>query len=110
MKCLTRRGVGPGTPFAVDAPDALRAALARFDFDRSATHSALGEVLNNVRAEDTITVWHLLSRTRGDQRVAVYEALAQRSAPPPGVTRAGILAGDAAMRKAWGADLGIHRF
>ena len=110
MMCLTRRGVGPGTPFAVDAPPELRAALTRFDFERGAATSALADVLRHARGEDTITLWHLLARTRDEQRVAVFDALAQRSAPPPDVTREGILSGDASMRKAWGTALGIDRF
>lgn len=110
MMCLTRRGIGPGTPFAVDAPAGLRAALARFDFERSAGDSALREVLAQARPEDSITLWHLLDRTEGPGRAAVFDLLAQHAAPPAGVTRDGILRGDASMRKTWGSDLGIDRF
>jgi anti-sigma factor RsiW len=42
MMCLTRRGVGPGTPFAVDAPESLRAALTRFDQSQLARPRASG--------------------------------------------------------------------
>jgi anti-sigma factor RsiW len=110
MMCLTRRGIGPGTPFAVDAPAPLRAALARFDFERGAADAALAEVLTHARPHDSITLWHLLDRTQGPSRAAVFDALATFSAPPASVTRAGILGGDARMRKAWGSDLGIDRF
>jgi hypothetical protein len=110
MMCLTRRGVGPGTPFAVNAPAPLRAALARFDFERGAAASALAEVLGLTRPEDLITLWHLLARTEGSSRATVYDLLAKYSAPPASVSRAGILSGDATMRKAWGAELGIDRF
>lgn len=110
MMCLTRNGVGPGTPFAVDAPDALRAALTRFDFDQDATDAALRDILTLARPDDAITVWHLLDRTNATQRAAVFDVLA-RFAPPPGsVTRAGILAGDKTMTRTWGTDLGIDRF
>lgn len=110
MMCLTRRGVGPGTPFAVDAPDALRTALTRFDFEKGAGESALRDILALARPADAITLWHLLDRTDATQRSAVFEVLARLAAPPSGVTRAGILAGDKAMLRSWGFDLGIDRF
>lgn len=105
--CLTRRGAGPGTPFADDAPEAFRAALTRFDFERHAASAALPQLLAQARAADGVTLWHLLARTDGSERADVFDALARHHAPPRGVTRAGILAGDAVMRRVWGADLGI---
>jgi hypothetical protein len=104
--CLTRAGAGPGTPFAVGAPADLRAALARFDFGR-AQPAALTRVLALARAEDVVTLWHLLARTTGNDRAAVFDTLVKLSAPPAGVTRSGILAGDAAMRARWAAELGL---
>jgi hypothetical protein len=110
MMCLTRRGQGPGTPFAVDAPEPLRAALNRFDFERGAAASALTQVLAHARPDDAVTLWHLLARTDSPQRGAVFDALAKLSPPPLGVTREGILAGSAKMRRAWAEELGLQRF
>jgi anti-sigma-K factor RskA len=110
MKCLTRRGSGPGTPFAVDAPEPLRAALSRFDFEPGAATATLPDVLAHARAEDAVTLWHLLTRTEGAQRAEVYDLLAKHAPPPAGVTRAGILGGDAKMRQLWGNELGLLRF
>jgi hypothetical protein len=107
MMCLTRRESGPGTPFASDAPAPLRAALKRFDFERGAAPAALVEVLAHARTEDAVTLWHLLARTLRSDRAAVYDALAKITAPPAGVTRAGILSGDVAMRQTWAAALGL---
>jgi hypothetical protein len=110
VKCLTRRNVGPGTPFDEDAPEALRLALKRFDFEPGAAADALPIILENSRPDDAVTLWHLLARTRGDERGKVFDALAHWHKPPAGVTRAGILAGDTVMRKAWGKALGIGVF
>lgn len=111
LKCLTRRGAGPGTPFAADAPLALRAALEAFDFGPAAGRGkALDALLAHARANDTVTLWHLLARTDGPQRAAAFDTLARHSAPPEGVTRTGILAGDAAMRHLWAAALGLGTF
>ncbi|MBI4624954.1 MAG: zf-HC2 domain-containing protein [Verrucomicrobia bacterium] len=108
--CFTRRGAGPGTPFADDASDAFRAALTRFDFERNAASAALPQLLTQARAADGVTLWHLLARTGGTERAAVFDTLARHHPPPEGVTRAGILAGDAEMRRAWGFDLGFGSF
>ena len=103
--CATRRGAGPGTPFVADAPAALRRALDRFDFENAAV-TALPEILAQARAEDGITLWHLLSRAPAAARGDVFDRLARDHAPPAKVTRDGIIAGDAAMLTSWGADLG----
>ena len=108
--CLTRRGAGPGTPFSEDAGEAFRAAVEKFDFERGAAREALSTILREARADDAVTLWHLLARTRGAERAQVFDTLARHHAPPAGITRAGILAGDAAMRTAWARDLGIGTF
>ncbi len=109
--CLTRRGAGPGTPFAADASDALRRALERFDFENRAQRSdALAAVLAATRPDDYVTLWHLLARAEPAHRGEVFDALAKDHPAPEGVTRAGIVAGDAAMRRAWADALGLASF
>ncbi len=110
--CLTRKGAGPGTPFVEDAPAAWRTALARFDFERGAASAALAEVLRDARAEDAITLWHLLTRTQATDRARVFDRLSALRGVPASVTRAGILdgAGDRAMRRAWATHLGFETF
>jgi hypothetical protein len=108
MMCLTRRGAGPGTPFDAEASPALRNAIARFDFTSDARTAALKDILAQARTEaDEITLWHLLARTAGSARAEVFDTLTKLSPPPDGVTRDGILAGDIAMRHAWGTALGL---
>jgi hypothetical protein len=104
--CLTRKGSPPGTPYFEDAPDSLRTALERFDFEKGG-YEALREVLAAARPEDGLTLWHLLSKTTGPEREAVYHRMAALAPPPAGVTREGILAGDAPMLEAWWNSLGL---
>ncbi len=106
--CATRRGAGPGTPFVADAPIALRRALDRFDFEHAS--DVLPEILMQARTEDSVTLWHLLSRAPAPERAAVFDRLARDHAPPAGVTRAGVVAGDAAMVASWGQELGFLNF
>lgn len=109
--CLTRRGTGPGTPFAVDAPETLKTLLQHFDFPTPALPApGVSEILTQTRPADAVTLWHLLGRVIPAERAAVYDTLAGYQAPPPSVTRAGILAGDATMRRAWGMELGLGNF
>ncbi|HYC70171.1 MAG TPA: hypothetical protein VEB66_03130 [Opitutaceae bacterium] len=105
LMCLTRPGAGPGTPFAAAAPPELRDALARFDF--AADRSALARVLAAAGDRDAITLWHLLERAPAAARAAVYDRLAGLVPPPAGITRAGVVGGDAAMRARWALELGL---
>jgi hypothetical protein len=112
VKCLTRPGTGPGTPFVADAPAELRAALERFDFSAvaSTATSSVAEVLAHIRPDDAVTLWHLLTRTDAAARGQVFDALHALRPAPEGVTCAGILAGDTAMRTRWAESLGLMSF
>ncbi|OLD42975.1 MAG: hypothetical protein AUI55_04230 [Gemmatimonadetes bacterium 13_1_40CM_2_70_7] len=90
---VTRAGAGPGTPFVEDAPGALRDALTAFDFARGGGGApAARTVLRAARAEDAVTLWHLVSRVDPSLRAAVYDRLAALVPPPSGTNR------DAALR------------
>jgi len=104
--CETRPGIGPGTPYREDAPETLRAALEKFDFERDST--ALDGILHTARREDALTLWHLLARTAGEERGRVFDRLAIVMPPPAGVTRDGVLAGDRQMLDQWWEELGLH--
>jgi len=83
---VTRPGFGPGTPYAEDAPDALRAELGAFDFANGGAGAAR-RALAAARAEDAVSLWHLLARVDTPLRVVVYDRLAALVPPPHGVTR-----------------------
>ncbi len=100
----TRPGKGPGTPWIENAPGELVLALERFDL--AADPSALARILGMARPADALSLWHLLARTKGDERVRVYETLARLSPPPPGVDRAGALALDPEMLELWRFEMG----
>jgi hypothetical protein len=104
--CEMRPGIGPGTPYREDAPETLRAALDKFDFEKDS--AALDGVLQSARKEDALTLWHLLARTSGDARARVFDKLAAVMPPSPGVTRDGIIAGDRKMLDRWWEELGLH--
>lgn len=108
LKCHTRRGIGPGTPYVADASTELRAALDTFDFGPADERApALQRILTLSGKDEDITLWHLLARTTEADRAAVYDTLVRLNAPPAGITREGILDGDDTMRRTWGLALGI---
>jgi hypothetical protein len=98
--CATRPGIGPGTPYFEDASTTFRTALTKLDFEGSDS-ATLQQLLSESRVRDTLTLWHLLYRTEGDERIRVYERLAELSPPPQGVTRAGVLQLDEQMLRLW---------
>jgi len=102
---------GPGLPYFEDASDAFRSAVASYDSSQEspAQHAqALQIVLRQARPRDALTLWHLLARVPGNDRSAVYDRLAALAAPPPGVTREGILRLERPMLDSWwnALDLG----
>lgn len=103
--CATRPGIGPGTPYFEDASELFRKALAKLDFEPGDTEwskiPALDIVLAEARARDTLSLWNLLYRVQGADRVLVYERLAALSPPPQGVTREGVLQLDEKMLHLW---------
>lgn len=93
---MTRPGQGPGVPYVEDAPAALRDALVSFDFERGGD-GAVRRALGAARAEDALSLWHLLTRVAPVLRGEVYDRLASLVPPPAGVTRDGVLDADTTM-------------
>ena len=107
----TRPGVGPGTPRYEDAPSGYGEALAVLDFgqgDGVARSSALDLILTRARQRDALTLWHLLSRGTPEERARVYDRLTELSAPPPGVTRTAVLAGNREVLMTWWDSFGFE--
>ena len=97
--CETRPGIGPGTPYFEDCSPNFRNQLISIDFGDGPDNRtlALTNILKEARPRDTLTLWHLLSRVEGDERVKVLEKIEAFVPLPPDVTRAGILRLDSEM-------------
>lgn len=108
--CVTRPGLGPGTPHYDDVSPEFSAAIETIDLrvgPETNRAEALGRVLSLAREKDAVTLWHLLSRVDGDQRDRVFDRLAQFVPPPASVTREGIRAGRRDMLDDWWDHLGL---
>jgi hypothetical protein len=99
-ECRAVPGVGPGTPLFFDAPQDLRDALARFDFEGSREED-LRAALAAARPRDALSVWHLLVRARGDARARAYERLAALAPPPATVTRDAVMKMEKSALEQW---------
>lgn len=110
--CATWPGIGPGTPYFEDATEFFRTALAKFDFEPNdikwSKVPALDIILHDARPRDAMTLWYLLSRVKGDDRLRVYNRTVQLVPPPSGVTREGILRLDQDMLNRWRDDMDTH--
>lgn len=106
--CPTRVGRGPGTPRFDDASAELKAALERFDFGGGG-RAALDEVLRHAgRTRDTLTLFHLLPRTGGEDRREVCDATMKLAPPPDGTGEAAVVRAmrlDEAFLAGWKASL-----
>jgi hypothetical protein len=108
--CSTRPELGPGIPYFEDATPAFREAIAQFDSspqDSASRGKALGKILSEARAQDALSLWHLLPRTTSPERTQVYARFAALVPPPKGVTRSGILNLDQSMLDLWWNSLGL---
>jgi len=104
----TRASVGPGIPYVEDAPEPLIRALVAFDFEKGGAR-ATRTALSIARAQDAVSLWHLLQRVDSSLRGLVYDRLATLVPPPAGVTRPAALALDArALEGYWTTIHRIH--
>jgi predicted anti-sigma-YlaC factor YlaD len=102
--CVTRPRLGPGTPYFSDASEEFQNALALFDIAESgsdARSNALQTTLAKARKRDALTLWHLLARADGDDRLRVYNRLAELIPPPAQVTPEAVMRVDRAALDLW---------
>jgi hypothetical protein len=98
--CEARSGIGPGTPYFEDATDKFVRALEQLDFENGGDE-AFSTVLQESRPRDTFTLWQLLSRVEGDQRVRVLDRMIELVGLPKAITREGTLQLDPNTLEAW---------
>lgn len=95
--CHTFSASGPGLPYFTDAPEALQAAIEKFDHGSA----DIQPLLVDSRPRDALTLWHLILRTNGSNR---QRAAARFAELIPGVNGQALGTGDpAAIDAAWNA-------
>ena len=103
--CRTRKKTGPGIPWFEDSSQAFRASLAAWENDRA---GALDAVLREAGPHDGLSLWHVMTRVRAEERGRVFDRLAQLVTLPPGAAREGVVLGEAkSLDQCWNA-LGLE--
>jgi hypothetical protein len=105
--CLTRRGRGLGTPFFETASDGFKEDLRKFDFETGG-EKYLDSIIENAKAKDTLTLWHLLSRVSDKDREKVFKKILKFAKLPYGVTKKGILEADKVMLDEWRYEIELN--
>lgn len=98
--CVTKPGIGPGTPYLQTASLAFRQALSKLDFEGGGSAS-LKTLLTEARREDALTLWNLISRVEGNDRESVYSRLLELVPAPGGITRESVLSLDRGALDGW---------
>lgn len=100
-ECVTRKRTGPGIPYYETASEPFRQSLASFEQGEAA---ALAGILANARAEDGLTLWHLLTRVAPRDLGPVYDRFRRLVRVPAEVTREAVLRRDPqAIDRCWDA-------
>ncbi len=91
---------GMGLPISHDATDRFKRLVS--DIDSLGTSAErVAALLAVADRTSTITLFHLLPRVAGDERLQVVDRLAAFVPPPPGVTRDGLAQLDSSMLARW---------
>jgi hypothetical protein len=97
------RTMGPGLPFPDNASPEFIAALTALE--KNQRSGELQSLLDAATPRTTITLWHLLPRVDGTERVAVVRRLAQLSPLPAGTPLESVMRLDPQSMAAWRASL-----
>lgn len=103
--CVSKKGVGIGTPYYDDSSESLRKALRYLDFEKPGHNdSNLAILLSEARVRDAITLWHLLSRIDKypiSTREQIFDRLNQLVPIPENISRHEILSGNREQLSLW---------
>ncbi len=102
--CRTHPQTGPGVPYFDDAPEDLMHALETLQAVKYAGPS-LDVILHAARIRDTLSLWHLLSRTGLSDRERIYDRIAALSPVPTDISREKVLQLDSNTLTRWREDL-----
>jgi ferric-dicitrate binding protein FerR (iron transport regulator) len=104
-ECRTRKKTGPGIPWFEDSSQAFRGSLAAWEDGRA---GALDAVLRDAGPHDGLSLWHVMTRARAEDRGRVFDRLAQLVSLPADATREGVVRGEAkSLDQCWNA-LGLE--
>ena len=106
--CKTDKTFGTGTPYFNDATTEFKDALNNFDQNKDKS-SALSTLLKESRKKDALTLWHILTKVKDNQKQETYNRIAELVNIPSTVTLQGIMNGNKEMMTALLETLGYSK-
>lgn len=79
--CVTKKDIGPGTPFREDSSPQLKKALMEFDFGNCGGQ-CVNVILKNAKKTDAVTLVNILPRVDEQYKTVVYQKVADYCPPP----------------------------
>jgi hypothetical protein len=82
--CVTKKDIGPGTPFREDTSPVLKKALMEFDFGNCGAQ-CVNVILKNAKKTDAVTLVNIIPRVENEYKTMVYEKVADFCPPPKNI-------------------------
>lgn len=79
--CMSKTGIGPGTPYRKNTSEELKSALIKYDFGEGGSE-ALNTILKYAKKQDAVTLVSILQRADEQEKPKVF-ARASQFVPPP---------------------------
>jgi hypothetical protein len=79
--CMSKTGIGPGTPFRKNTSEELKNALIKYDFGEGGSE-ALNTILKYAKKSDAVTLVNILPRVDNDSKSKVYARVSEFVPPP----------------------------
>ena len=80
--CMSKSGIGPGTPYRGNATKEFKDALLSYDFGGGGS-KAVDVLIKHSKKTDAVTLINMLPRIEGASKSKVYERLRIIAPPPP---------------------------
>jgi hypothetical protein len=79
--CMSKTGIGPGTPFRKNTSEELKTALIKYDFGEGGSE-ALNTILKYAKKSDAVTLVNILPRVDEQSKPKVYARVSEFVPPP----------------------------
>lgn len=94
--CISKKGLGVGTPFLDDASDNFKELLYKINFEQ-VDESQLQKLLAESRSQDLISLFHLLVSSNPESRSKIFNRIAHLHKISPLISGQKIISGDKEM-------------
>lgn len=102
--CEIRDGFKIGTPYHEDAPEELKEEVINYDYRNGGEYS-INKIMELATEKDMLTLLALIPKSSQQKRQDLFQAIANKFAPPASVTRMEIIKGDSQMLYLWWQEI-----